>query len=128
MPLEKLKLLFYRFNQRCGFQHSDISSINQPFSGQLEPRTITASEEEKLRNDCRTGASCRPANQTQLTTKYGGTEQTAARDLAKQMRGFIGQNRQILHCAVIILDTRLGRLSYMRNEPFRFDAIFCTFI
>ena len=57
--------------------NSDISTVNQPFSGQLEPRTITASEEEKLRNDCRTGVSCPPANQTQLTTKYGETEQTA---------------------------------------------------
>ena len=69
-----------------------------------EAGTITASEEEKLRNDCRTALSC-PAGKPNTTHYKIGRNRTNCplRDLPKQMWGFIRQNMPHSSFAVLIL-------------------------
>ena len=61
--------------------------INQGFSaGAGEAGTITASEEEKLRNDCRTALSCPPGKPNTTHYKIGRNRTNCPlRDLPKQM-------------------------------------------
>ena len=55
-----------------------------------EAGTITASEEEKLRNDCRTALSCPPGKPNTTHYKIGRNRTNCPlRDLPKQMWGFI---------------------------------------
>lgn len=69
-----------------------------------EAGTITASEEEKLRNDCRTALSCAPGKPNTTHYKIGRNRTNCPlRDLPKQMWGFIWQNMPHSSSAVLIL-------------------------
>ena len=81
-----------------------LSHKSSFFRAAVEAGTITASEEEKLRNDCRTALSCPPGKPNTTHYKIGRNRTNCPlRDLPKQMWGFIRQNMPHSSFAVLIL-------------------------